>query len=159
MFRELSLDTKGRIFLHSMPARLEPWSDFLQASSASDISHILCLTSRAEIAEKSPCYALAIAQGDFVEHFIPLAVKDFSIPVDQQEYANQMRHLAGEVTQGAHLLIHCAAGIGRTGCAAMAVLKELGFNGDEAKEKVLAAGSTPETAEQWAFIQAYQVAK
>ncbi len=154
--RELALSSAGKIVLHSMPGRKELWAEAKAALLQYEISHVLCLNDASEIDEKSPEYGQAIKQGGFVDHFIQLPVTDFSVPDDIQSYRRQIHAIALDVEKGAHLLIHCAAGVGRTGCAAMAVLQELGFSEHEAREKVLAAGSTPETAEQWAFIESYQ---
>lgn len=155
VFRQLDWTGAGRIYLHSMPGRKEAWDHFLAEKQAMAISHVLCLTSDCEISEKSPDYASAIERDAIVDHLIKLGVEDFSIPEDLPRYINQIRALACEVESGAHLLIHCAAGIGRTGCAAIAILYELGVSYAVASDAVLAAGSTPETDEQWAFIQDY----
>jgi protein-tyrosine phosphatase len=53
---------------------------------------------------------------------------------------------------GQNVLLHCAAGIGRTGTAAACVLKRLGLPVDEALQRVREAGSNPETAVQSGLV-------
>jgi protein-tyrosine phosphatase len=159
-FREVAIAHKGKIFLHSMPGRKESWSEAKQAIAQHNISYILCLTANAELIEKSPDYAAFIeselANKAPVKQIIHIAIEDFSIPTDAGLYTEQINLAAQSVIQGAHLLIHCAAGIGRTGCAAIALLQELGASASEAQSLVLAAGSNPETDEQWRFIRGYR---
>ncbi len=160
MFREIEIAQKGKVFLHSMPGRKEVWHDAKKAFEDNSISHVLCLTSSAEMHEKSPEYAAFFkqeqAQKEIVKRFIHISIEDFSIPKDSDFYRKQISLAADAVVQGAHLLIHCAAGIGRTGCAAIVLLQELGLSASEAQSLVLAAGSHPETDQQWGFIRAYK---
>lgn len=51
MFRTVQLPAQmaGQLFLHSMPGRLEPLANFLQAAEGEKLTGIICLTSLAEI--------------------------------------------------------------------------------------------------------------
>lgn len=169
LFREVALVRRGpkrlpKIYLHSMPARFESWEQFLSACKDHQIGHILCLTSVSEIALKSPVYANAIATHTLGVKLSIIEVKDFSTPQHLIHYQSVLKALLVLLEQsqwqrGAvqpnNLLIHCAAGIGRTGCAAICLLKELGLDNDEAKSLVLQAGSGPETPEQDQFVNDY----
>ncbi len=53
----------------------------------------------------------------------------------------------------ANILLHCAAGIGRTGTVASCVLVALALTPDEAARRVKAAGSYAERPEQVELIQ------
>ena len=159
-FREIAVDQTGKLYLHSMPGRNELWDEAARAIKQYNIHHILCLNSNAEIHQKSPEYGAFLADALAVENLVSqitqISIEDFSIPVDIESYTAQINLVAQSLAQGEHILIHCAAGIGRTGCAAIALLQELGMSASESQSKVLAAGSNPETDEQWGFIRAYQ---
>ena len=58
----------------------------------------------------------------------------------------------GGLSAGRRVLIHCGAGIGRTGTLAVCVLVALGQTRAEAEAVVRAAGSQPETPEQHALV-------
>ena len=60
--------------------------------------------------------------------------------------------MADTVRAGGVVLVHCAAGIGRTGTAAACVLKALGLEADEALARVRSAGSNPQNAEQSGLV-------
>ena len=53
---------------------------------------------------------------------------------------------------GESVLLHCAAGLGRTGTAAACVLKALGLETREALQRVREAGSNPQNAEQSGLV-------
>ena len=56
---------------------------------------------------------------------------------------------------GESVLLHCAAGIGRTGTAAACVLKHLGLPTAQALQRVREAGSNPETALQSGLVERF----
>ena len=53
---------------------------------------------------------------------------------------------------GDAVMLHCAAGMGRTGAAAACVLKQLGLPEDEALQRIRDAGSNPENAVQSGLV-------
>ncbi|MFT5706717.1 MAG: protein-tyrosine phosphatase [Oceanospirillaceae bacterium] len=158
MFREVTTMYKGRLYLHSMPGRKESWLDFKQASEGSKIHHILCLTAMSEILVKSPDYATAIEQGNLNSALEIYEIEDFSTPSHQQQYAQVLHKFSRYLKQGDNVLIHCAAGIGRTGCAAICLLYELGIEKTAAAAQVTLAAAGPETNAQRSFINSYQAA-
>ena len=56
------------------------------------------------------------------------------------------------VAAGRNVLIHCAAGIGRTGLAAASVMMQLGYSVQEAISAVSKAGCNPEIGEQGVLL-------
>ena len=145
-------DAPGKVYLHSMPGRHENWEDFVRAATATRISDIVCLTAINEIAEKSPTYEKAL-QNDFpyTTHCFP--IPDFGVPERRNEFFLFIASVAKIVREGRHILIHCGAGIGRTGMVASCLLLALGCRIDEARHAVASAGSGPETSEQRNFVK------
>ena len=58
--------------------------------------------------------------------------------------------------EGKNVLVHCAAGIGRTGTFAAALLVRLGCGLEEALRRVEVAGSHAEDDCQLAFLRVYE---
>jgi protein-tyrosine phosphatase len=50
------------------------------------------------------------------------------------------------------VMLHCAAGLGRTGSTAACVLKALGLETDDALQRVRDAGSNPQNAQQSGLV-------
>jgi protein-tyrosine phosphatase len=80
-------------------------------------------------------------------------IVDFGLP-DQSAFRRLVAHITDHLQNGAHVAIHCRAGIGRSGMVASAVLIRLGYAPEQAIEKVsIARGvSIPDTIEQRQFI-------
>ncbi|HYH10065.1 MAG TPA: protein-tyrosine phosphatase family protein [Thermoanaerobaculia bacterium] len=154
MFRTVELpDTiTGKLFLHSMPGRSEAFEAAREAIVGSGIAQVVCLAPNAEVVEKSPDYARAIESGvpwRQVSHAIP----DYGVPDDVDAFRKTVDDAAAALRRGENVLVHCAAGIGRTGTFAVAVLCRLGVALPEAGSRVKAAGSSAETKEQRAFLE------
>lgn len=155
MFRSLSLPAgiTGRLYLHCMPGRKETMEDFRLAVAKEKISAVISLTGLEEINNISPSYAGALATEGIGCQWIELAVPDFGLPDDTELYKNQVLASAAALKKGEKQLVHCRAGIGRTGTFAVCLLGALGMNYDEARRTVQASGSDPETLGQASFTR------
>lgn len=154
MFRKVTIATGG-LYLHSMPGRFESWDEFQLNCNNNKIDRILCLTSLLEINAKSPDYAVAIEQQSLCCTIDIYPIKDFSTPEDLQQFSTALQLCAQRLQSGENLLIHCAAGIGRTGSSAICLLIKLGYSLTDATALVTAAGSAPETRGQKSFVASY----
>lgn len=156
MFRTVELpdDVAGKLFLHSMPGRNEPFEAARAAIAASDVTQVVCLAPGAEVAERSPDYARAIESGVPWRH-VPHAIPDLGVPDDPGAFRKTVDDAAAALRRGENVLVHCAAGIGRTGTFAAAVLCRLGMPLPESRRRVKAAGSSAETREQQAFLETF----
>ena len=155
MFRILRLPpgVPGRVFLHSMPGRLESLPAIAAEIHATGIDRVISLAPLWEIQEKSPAYAGLIAAGKTDWQQEIFAIEDFSTPTDLEAYLTFFQGLSERLRGGESLLLHCAAGIGRTGMGAVTLLLCLGVPLAEAQQTVHRAGSEAEAAEQHAFLQ------
>jgi protein-tyrosine phosphatase len=154
MFREVELPQglAGGLFLHSMPGRYEAYEDARQEIARCHIARVVCLAPLAEVKTKSPLYAQAIeaARLPWRQEMFPVA--DYGIPDDRNAFWRLAQCLAAGLHSGERMLIHCGAGIGRTGTLAICVLLALGMTTVHAHATVRAAGSSPETAAQQEVI-------
>ncbi len=155
MFRVLPLPqgVAGKVYLHSMPGRAEPLDRAVEQIDALGIQRVVSLAPLEQIRRDSPHYALLIESGvtPWIQELLP--VPDFGIPADEDAYLAFFRNLSRRVRAGERVLLHCAAGIGRTGMGAVTLLLCLGQDLDTATRTVLQAGSGAEEPEQHALLE------
>ena len=158
MFRAVTLpqDVPGQLYLHSMPGRYEEWEDFMATATRYHLQTIVCLTSDDEIERKSLSYATAIKNGSLGFSRKCFPITDYGIPDERQEYAEFVRRIAELLRSGKTTLVHCGAGIGRTGILAITLLLALGVERTQAEHTVSNAGSRPETDEQRSLIDWFE---
>ena len=142
----------GSLWLSAMPGRFGSWKDFESQARACGLAVVVCLTPRDEIDELSPDYARAVLRGGAPYEWLHLPVPNFGVPPDARAFRAAIERIAQRVRGGEAVLMHCAAGMGRTGSAAACVLKALGLPAEEALQRVRAAGSNPQNAEQSGFV-------
>ena len=157
LFRQVSLppDVAGRLYLHSLPGRVEPFDQCRAALERHGVTRVVSLLALDEIRRKSPDYAEAIGARTLPCAWEALPVPDFGVPADMDEFAALTRRLAEGVRAGERVLIHCGAGIGRTGLLAVCLLLALGLPLPEAAEAVRAAGAGPETPGQRRWVEKF----
>ncbi len=150
MFRMVDLpeDVRGRLFLHRMPGRLEPLQRSIDEIRRRGISQVICLAPLAEVEAKSPEYARLLRNGGTPWRQVMFPIEDYGVPSDRQRFLAFVVQVAQSLRAGDYMLAHCAAGVGRTGLLASAVLVALGLPVDEAIERVSLTGSYPERPEQ-----------
>lgn len=136
------------LFLSHMPGRYGPLDPMLAEMARIGIDEVISLAPLAEIGLKSPAYAGLLDRGDLAWGFRVVPVEDFGIPEDRVAYAAEVERAASDLLGGRRLLVHCGAGIGRTGTFALCVLAALGIPSGEASLAVSSAGSGPETDAQ-----------
>ncbi|MEO7392550.1 MAG: tyrosine-protein phosphatase [Ramlibacter sp.] len=142
----------GSLWLGSMPGRFEPWTDFEATARESRLALVVALTSRSELAELSPAYHAAVSENTVPFRWLNLPMRNFGVPEDPAGFRREMNQIADALRRGDAVMLHCAAGIGRTGTAAACVLKALGLANDDALQRVLDAGSNPENAQQSGLV-------
>ena len=165
MFRavKLSAGIHGKLYLHSMPGRCEPLKSAVQEIERCGVNRIVCLAPSEEITRKSPKYAKTIQAGSLPCERDVCEVPDFGVPSDRCAFAGVVHATACRLREGQTVLVHCGAGIGRTGMFAICVLLALGVSEPEAHEIAATAGSCPERPEQnklisW-FSSEYRLSK
>jgi protein-tyrosine phosphatase len=154
MFRPVKLPTgvPGRLLLHSMPGRLEELDAAWTQVTTDAVRLIVCLVPASEISEKSAAYGRAIETGTIPCQLRQFEIPEFGVPHDRAGFWKLARDVAGRLRGGEAVLIHCGAGIGRTGTLAASVLIALGETANRAEEAVAQAGSGTDRAEQRELI-------
>lgn len=143
----------GALYLSGMPGRYGVFEAERDRIIDEGIDTVLCLTPLEEVERRSPAYAVAIKGKTLPWRQWIFPIPDFDAPDDREAFLSQIRTAADHLRQGGKLLIHCTAGIGRTGLAATCLLMALGVNRQAALETVRAAGSRPEAPEQQVLIE------
>lgn len=145
-------DVPGRVWLGPMPGRFAPWDAFRAEATRTGLTTVVCLTPRGELAELAPEYHAALRRGELPFRWMHVPLRNFGLPEDPSAFRRDIAALAQGVRGGEVVLLHCAAGLGRTGSAAACLLKALGLPSDEALQRVRAAGSNPQNAEQSGLV-------
>jgi atypical dual specificity phosphatase len=81
-------------------------------------------------------------------------VDDFGAP-ELAQLKDVVNWINKEVSAGGKVLVHCFAGIGRTGTVLIACMLNKGMGMSAAIEKVLSLGSSPQSDEQMAVLNNY----
>mgnify|MGYP003575707268 CR=1 FL=1 len=152
---ELPPEVPGSLWLSSMPGRFEPWPQFLSEAEQARLGLVVCLAPRLEIAEHSPAYHAAVARGRLPFRWTLMPIRNFGLPEDLPAFRETVQAIAGALRNGESVMLHCAAGLGRTGSAAACVLKALGVPAEQALQRVREAGSNPQNAEQSGLVDAF----
>lgn len=156
-FRSLPLPPglNGHLWLSSMPGRLESWGAFLDEARRCDLNLVVCLNPLEEVAGLSPSYHKAIAEGRLPFRWQHLPMRDFGLGAGPAAFRLGVEQLTQGLRLGERVLLHCAAGFGRTGTVAACVLKQAGLDRDGALALVRKAGSNPESALQSGWIDQF----
>ena len=145
----------GQLWLSHMPGRLEPWAGYLAQVQRIPLHLVACLTPMDEVQELSPGYHSAIAAGRLPFRWMHIEMLNFGLALGEGLFRRGVEDLAASMRRGDNVMIHCAAGIGRTGTTAACVLKHLGVSRDEALALIRAAGANPQSAEQSGLIDRF----
>lgn len=154
IFRRVTLadSIPGKLYLTDMPGRFEPIHEFIAHIHRLSISRVVCLTPLDEVREKSPDYYHLITSGTFSGYLEHFPIPDYGIPEEQENFLLLSKKMAGFLKTGDNIVIHCNAGIGRTGSLAMVILMTLGMERIDAAAAVRDAHSQPEGISQRGLI-------
>ncbi len=121
----------GRLWLCGKHA-IAPDPDGLMARVGAD--SVVCLNQEHELAERYPDY-VAWLRTQPTQRSIWYPIADLHAPA-LDEFAPVLTDIVARVAAGRGLIVHCAAGIGRSGTTAVAVLVSLAVPLDEAIDHV-----------------------
>jgi protein-tyrosine phosphatase len=147
--------SRGKLWLGSMPGRFEPWAEFLAEARRKKLSLVVCLAPAEEVASLSPAYWQSVAEGSLDFRWLHLPMQNYGLPSDLLGFRSGIERVAASLVAGDVVMLHCAAGIGRTGTAAACLLKHMGLPTDDAMQRVRNAGSNPENALQSGLVDRF----
>ncbi len=150
MFRKVKLPdgVSGRLFLHHMPGRYEAFSRTAYWIQRYAISRVVCLAPLDEIRYRSRDYVGAIDTNRLSWKWECFPITNREAPEDREGFRKLAHDIAGHLQDGENVLIHCGAGVARTGTLAICVLISLGLDADRASTLVANAGARPEGQSQ-----------
>jgi protein-tyrosine phosphatase len=152
--RPLSLppEVPGTLWLSSMPGRFSPWASFETEARRAGLALVVCLTPRDEVAELSPAYHAALAQGQVPFRWLNVPMPNFGLPEDPPAFRREIGRIAQALRDGDAVMLHCAAGLGRTGTVAACSRPSALSTQADALERVRQAGSNPQNAKQTGLV-------
>ena len=131
MLTELPLSFSGTLFRSPMPFssydQVEVWQSYLDQ----DIGLVVVLTEQQEylVYAMKDLPAFYKSNGLDVLH---LPVPDFGVPSDPDEWEKGIKTVIDALKEGRNVVVHCLAGLGRTGVFLACLAKEtLGLSGDQ----------------------------
>jgi protein-tyrosine phosphatase len=142
----------GRLYKMGMPGRFTELESDLDQMRQSNVELIVCLTPQDEMQAKSERYFEAVVDQKLGIEHIELPIEDQGVPLDVADYEKLVSRVHDLLLEGKSVLVHCAAGIGRTGVFIISVLQNLGHDTADATQIARQAGSWPENNEQRAFL-------
>lgn len=90
--------------------------------------------------------------------FLQFSIPDRGVPESPVAFYRFIKELYQSIAAGNNIMIHCRAGIGRSGLAAASLLVHAGDSVEQAFAKVSAARGVevPDTEEQYEWLMAHQ---
>ena len=130
--------------------------DEIASWQVAGVATVVCLLEDAELAELDLLDEGAQCVAHGIE-FLRFPIPDRGLPANQQKARALAADIATRMDRGQGVLIHCRAGIGRTGLLACAVLRHRGASADEALRLVSEARGlqVPDTQEQRNWIVSF----
>ena len=117
------------------------------------MNEVVCLVSDQEIRVKSPSYAKALQANNWPFSVTQFPVPDYGVPNDAAGLVDLAKVTAERLRSGGRIVVHCAAGVGRTGLFSAMVLLAAGMPLKLALVSVKEARSGPETEHQRALLE------
>lgn len=149
-------DTPGRLAIAARPRGGDWLSDEVAGWRRVGVDAVVSMLTLAEEAELGLTEEGAACEAAGIE-FAALPVPDRDTPSGDDGFGEVVADAAEAVRGGATVAVHCRQGIGRSAVFAVAVLKALGADTDDAVRAVSAARGrpVPETPEQLAWLRRF----
>ncbi|MGM9485892.1 protein-tyrosine phosphatase family protein [Ideonella sp. YS5] len=114
-----------RLALMPRPRGGEELSDEIASWRRAGITLVVSLLERSEVLELELKAEPTLCAGAGIQ-FFSFPIPDRGIPASVREFSRFLSEVHAEILKGAHVAIHCRAGIGRTGLVSGCLLHMLG---------------------------------
>ncbi|HIE84417.1 MAG TPA: hypothetical protein EYQ00_11490 [Dehalococcoidia bacterium] len=151
---QLPASVAGVLLLSEMPGSKKSLVNWLADAEATQISLIVNLAQEEELASISPEYLRYIQNNEGIE-ILRFPIPDFSVPADMAAFHIFVGKVVERLHLGQRVVVHCRAGIGRSGLFAASLLTNLEMPSDDVLLRVQSAGGRLEADAQRSFVEAY----
>jgi len=149
LFYEVESIGAGKLSVMAMPSSAEQFTELRQLG----VDHVISLLDHEE--------QLEVGLKEEASHCASNGMRYTAFPIIDREVPDRDDAVAlstsvhHDISSGHHVLIHCRAGVGRSGVIACAVLVQAGYTSSEAIHMVSWARGTlvPDTVEQLEWIK------
>ena len=155
----IAVPAPGRLAIAPRPRAEDGLDGEIAGWNAAGVQVVVCLLPSAEMVALGLQREAALCAAAAME-FVSFPIQDFGVPGSIEDTATMVGTIAGGVTAGRSIAVHCRGGIGRSSTIAACVLICLGVTAQRALELIAAARgiAVPETPEQRDWVLAFETA-
>lgn len=123
-FVRIPLDAKGKLFVSPMPfGPYDRGNRLLKLYRKHHVEFAVVLVMDSELEQKARRNLLATYKKNNIQ-VIRLPVADYTSP-DMHQLSKTVDNAAGYLRAGAHIAVHCCAGVGRSGVLACCIVRDI----------------------------------
>ena len=152
---QISLGVKGKLYVSPMPyGPYDPGNALLKVYKQHRIAFAIMLVTDAELEKKAKRDLLAIYKKNNIQP-LRFPIADYTSP-ELHAFSKTVDQVSGYLRAGAHMAVHCNAGVGRTGVMTCSIVRDVtGKTTGEAIEYVRQFMQTNMTDEQMRLIDRF----